>query len=99
MEMKLSECAHLVHGTLVGEDVSFAAVNIDTRTITAEQLYIAIKGKNFDGNEFVDQAQQAGGYLIDCKSDWVMASPAWMFLSCRLGNRPVASFLPSSTPH
>ncbi|MDP3008314.1 MAG: UDP-N-acetylmuramoyl-tripeptide--D-alanyl-D-alanine ligase [Methylococcales bacterium] len=60
MEMKLSECAHLVHGTLVGEDVSFASVNIDTRTITAKQLYIAIKGKNFDGNAFVDQAQQAG---------------------------------------
>lgn len=60
MQMKLSECAHLVHGTLVGEDVSFASVNIDTRTITAKQLYIAIKGKNFDGNAFVDQAQQAG---------------------------------------
>lgn len=60
MEIKLSECASIVQGKLVGEDVSFSAVNIDTRTIQPNQLYIAIKGKNFDGNEFVEQAQQAG---------------------------------------
>ncbi len=60
MEMKLSECAKIVQGTLVGEGVSFSSVSIDTRTIQARQLYIAIKGKNFDGNDFVAQAEQAG---------------------------------------
>jgi len=60
MEMKLSECAKIVQGRLVGKDISFSSVNIDTRTIKPEQLYIAIKGKNFDGNDFVEQAQQAG---------------------------------------
>jgi UDP-N-acetylmuramoyl-tripeptide--D-alanyl-D-alanine ligase len=65
MEIKLSECAKIVQGTLVGEDVSFSSVSIDTRTIVetrliASLLYIAIKGKNFDGNEFVDKAEQAG---------------------------------------
>ncbi|MFI3188032.1 UDP-N-acetylmuramoylalanyl-D-glutamate--2,6-diaminopimelate ligase [Crenothrix sp. D3] len=60
MEMKLSDCAKIVHGTLIGEDVVFSSVSINTRTIQPKQLYIAIKGKNFDGNEFVDQAEQAG---------------------------------------
>ncbi len=60
MEMKLSDCAKIVRGTLVGEDVLFSSVSIDTRAIQPNQLYIAIKGKNFDGNEFVDQAEQAG---------------------------------------
>jgi len=60
MEIKLSECAKIVQGTLVGEDVSFSSVSIDTRAIQANQLYIAIKGKNFDGNDFVDEAEQAG---------------------------------------
>jgi UDP-N-acetylmuramoyl-tripeptide--D-alanyl-D-alanine ligase len=60
MEMKLSECAKIVQGTLVGEDVCFSSVSIDTRAIQAKQLYIAIQGKLFDGNNFVDQAQQAG---------------------------------------
>jgi UDP-N-acetylmuramoyl-tripeptide--D-alanyl-D-alanine ligase len=60
MEMKLSECAKIVQGTLIGEDVSFSSVSIDTRSIQTKQLYIAIKGKNFDGNDFLAQAQHAG---------------------------------------
>jgi UDP-N-acetylmuramoyl-tripeptide--D-alanyl-D-alanine ligase len=65
MEMKLSECAKIVQGRLVSEDVSFSSVSIDTRAIVetrliASLLYIAIKGKNFDGNDFVAQAEQAG---------------------------------------
>lgn len=60
MEMRLSDCAKIVHGTLIGEDVVFSSVSIDTRAIKPNQLYIAIKGKNFDGNAFVEQAGQAG---------------------------------------
>ncbi len=60
MIMMMSECAETVRGKLVGEDVSFTSVSIDTRALTHDQLYIAIKGHNFDGNEFVDQAQKVG---------------------------------------
>jgi len=60
MKMMLSDCAKAVQGTLSGEDVAVDAVSIDTRAIKPGQLYIAIKGHNFDGNEFVDQAEQAG---------------------------------------
>jgi UDP-N-acetylmuramoyl-tripeptide--D-alanyl-D-alanine ligase len=58
--MLLSECALAVNGKLVGNDVAFSSVSIDTRALQPGQLYIAIKGKNFDGNEFVAQAEQAG---------------------------------------
>lgn len=60
MKMLLSDCAKAINGKLVGDDVLFRSVSIDTRAIKPEQLYIAIKGQNFDGNEFVEQAQQAG---------------------------------------
>ena len=60
MKMMLSDCAEAVQGKLVGQDVAFESVSIDTRSIKPGQLYIAIKGHNFDGNEFVDQAEQAG---------------------------------------
>lgn len=60
MKMMLSECADVLRGKLVGEDVSFTSVSIDTRAIKPDQLYIAIKGHNFDGNEFVDQAKELG---------------------------------------
>ncbi|MGZ4037966.1 MAG: Mur ligase domain-containing protein, partial [Bacteroidia bacterium] len=58
--MMLSEIAACVHGELIGDDVAISSVSIDTRAIEPGQLYIAIKGHNFDGNEFVEQAEQAG---------------------------------------
>lgn len=60
MKMMLSDCSAIVQGKHVGEDVPVASVCIDTRVIKPGQLYVAIKGHNFDGNEFVDQAQVAG---------------------------------------
>ncbi len=60
MKMMLSECAEAVKGILVGEDTAITSISIDTRAIKPGQLYIAVKGDNFDGNEFVGQAEQAG---------------------------------------
>jgi UDP-N-acetylmuramoyl-tripeptide--D-alanyl-D-alanine ligase len=60
MKMMLSDCAEAVGGKLIGEDVAITSVSIDTRAIQPGQLYVAIKGHNFDGNEFVDQAEEAG---------------------------------------
>lgn len=58
--MMLSEIAGIVKGELVGQDVAIASVSIDTRNLSPGQLYIAIKGKNFDGNDFVAEAEKAG---------------------------------------
>lgn len=58
--MMLSDCAESVQGQLVGNDIEVSSVSIDTRAIKPGQLYIAIKGQNFDGNEFVGKAEQAG---------------------------------------
>ncbi|TRW91395.1 UDP-N-acetylmuramoyl-tripeptide--D-alanyl-D-alanine ligase [Candidatus Methylobacter oryzae] len=60
MNMMLSEVAACVHGELVGEDVVIPSISIDTRAIQPGQLYVAIKGLNFDGNEFVSEAVRAG---------------------------------------
>ena len=60
MEMMLSDCAEAVQGRFIGTDVAISSVSIDTRAIQPGQLYIAIKGHNFDGNEFVEQAEEAG---------------------------------------
>ena len=60
MKMMLSDCAEAVQGKFIGDDVAITSVSIDTRAIKPGQLYIAIKGHNFDGNEFIDQAEEAG---------------------------------------
>lgn len=58
--MMLSEIAKNVRGELIGNDIAIESVSLDTRTIKNGQLYIAIEGKNFDGNQFVEQAVQNG---------------------------------------
>jgi UDP-N-acetylmuramoyl-tripeptide--D-alanyl-D-alanine ligase len=58
--MMLSEIAGIVQGKLTGKDLTVTSVSIDTRSLTLGQLYVAIKGKNFDGNDFIAQAEMAG---------------------------------------
>lgn len=60
MKMMLSEIAQCVRGTLVGKDAAVSTVSIDSRTLQPGDLYVAIKGRHFDGHSFVDQAGQAG---------------------------------------
>ncbi|WP_019865263.1 UDP-N-acetylmuramoyl-tripeptide--D-alanyl-D-alanine ligase [Methylovulum miyakonense] len=60
MPMMLSEIAMAVKGRHIGDDVAITSVGIDTRTLKTGQLYVAIKGDRFDGNEFMLAAEQAG---------------------------------------
>ncbi len=67
-----SEIAKVLGAELHGSDGSFLQISIDTRTLEPGQLYVALQGKNFDGNEFVSKAAEnnASGAvvsrLIDC---------------------------------
>jgi UDP-N-acetylmuramoyl-tripeptide--D-alanyl-D-alanine ligase len=58
--MRLSEAAAAVNGELAGEDREFVAVSTDTRTIGAGDLFIALKGANFDGAAFAEKAIASG---------------------------------------
>ena len=56
----LSEFASDCGGDLRGEDRQFRSVSTDTRRIAAGQLFVALRGPSFDGNEFLDVAARAG---------------------------------------
>ncbi|MGE5758026.1 MAG: UDP-N-acetylmuramoyl-tripeptide--D-alanyl-D-alanine ligase [Sideroxydans sp.] len=58
--MLLSQAAQVLRARQEGADVHFSAVSTDTRTIQHGDLFIALKGENFDGARFVAQAAQAG---------------------------------------
>ncbi len=57
--MTLSAIASEVDGQLSG-DASFVQVSTDTRNIVEGDLFVALQGENFDGNNFVDAAVSAG---------------------------------------
>jgi UDP-N-acetylmuramoyl-tripeptide--D-alanyl-D-alanine ligase len=58
--MLLSQAAQVLGGRLVGSDVEFSAVSSDSRRIAAGDLFVALKGDNFDGAQFVAAAAQSG---------------------------------------
>ena len=64
MSILLSEIAHELFAQLIGSDIPISAVSIDTRTLQTGDLYIAINGKNFDGHDFIPQAEMAGAAAL-----------------------------------
>ncbi|MGO9804028.1 MAG: UDP-N-acetylmuramoyl-tripeptide--D-alanyl-D-alanine ligase [Steroidobacteraceae bacterium] len=67
MKRTLAEFARLAGGRLAGADRAYTEVVSDTRTLTAGQLFVALHGPNFDGNDFVAAAAAAGaaGAVVD----------------------------------
>ena len=64
INLKASEIADIVHGTLQGEDVSvFANPIIDSRSAAPGSLFVAIKGERVDGHDYVSDAQSHGAVL------------------------------------
>ena len=70
--MLLSQAAQALHATMSGPDVRFTAVSTDTRSIQPGDLFIALKGENFDGAKFVAQAAQAGAVAAVMNVDSVI---------------------------
>ena len=58
--ISLLQLASLLNAKLIGDDASFEAVSIDSRTLERGQLFIAISGKNFDGHDYVASAEDKG---------------------------------------
>ena len=58
--MLLSQAAKALDGKLIGQDGLFNAVSSDSRTIAPGDLFVALKGDNFDGSEFIEKAIQSG---------------------------------------
>ena len=60
----LSRIAQAVNGRLVGADLTVDAWATDTRKLDADaslaSLFVALKGENFDGNDYVAQAASRG---------------------------------------
>jgi UDP-N-acetylmuramoyl-tripeptide--D-alanyl-D-alanine ligase len=74
--MPLSEAARVLGGTLIGSDAGFVGVNSDSRTIAPGELFVALKGDNFDGHDYVAEvlAKGAAGALVE--AGWAQAQGA-----------------------
>lgn len=65
----LSWVASQINGVLHGQDCSINAVSTDTRTIEEGAIYLALKGPNFNGHQFVEAAENTGAVAIIASED------------------------------
>jgi len=76
MMMSLHEAAHAIAGRAQGADTGFSGVSTDSRSIAAGELFVALKGENFDGHAYVSEvlARGAAGALVS--QEFAAARPA-----------------------
>ncbi|MDR1276796.1 MAG: UDP-N-acetylmuramoyl-tripeptide--D-alanyl-D-alanine ligase [Candidatus Accumulibacter sp.] len=83
--MRLLDAAAAIGGEVVGaacEERSFSGVSTDTRTLGAGELFVALRGERFDGNDYVGTAEERGAAAALVASDAVrkLSAPGGMNL-------------------
>ncbi len=66
MEVKLTNISKFLSSSLYGEDAFINNISIDSRDVKKGDLFIAIKGDNFDGHDFIDESIKNGASAIVC---------------------------------
>jgi UDP-N-acetylmuramoyl-tripeptide--D-alanyl-D-alanine ligase len=71
--ISLYQFADASKGVSRGKNIEFSSVAIDTRTLNQGDLYIAIKGENFDGHQFIGKAIEKGccGFVINNDAGYI----------------------------
>lgn len=66
----LADIARITGGRLVGKARNVRGITTDSRGISPEELFVALRGESFDGHRFVEQAMRsgAGGALVSDES-------------------------------
>ena len=58
--MSLSQLAPLLNGQQIGADAAFTGVSIDSRSVSAGQLFVALTGPRFDGHDYLADVKAKG---------------------------------------
>ncbi len=76
----LSWIAEKVNGKLLNDaaDVEVSAVSTDTRTLEDGAVYLALKGPNFNGHDFISTAEKAGASAVIASEDVATSLPVIM---------------------
>ncbi len=82
--LPLSEIARFAGGSIScgDETVTIEKVTTDSRTLKPGELFVALRGENFDGHNFVESAAQSGAAGAIVESAWNGKIPKDFALKC-----------------
>lgn len=89
--MTLSSTASALGIEYRGKDCLLAGVSTDSRTIKAGELFIALRGPNFDGHQFIDKALAAGAAAVVAERAFNIDMPCLVVKDSRLALGQLAS--------
>lgn len=91
--MKLSVIAKAISATLYGPDIDLPQIAIDSRKIVGGELFIALKGENFDGHDYIEGALQKGAKaVIAAKEPQTALEKSCTFLSVKDTTQALGAF-------
>ena len=64
MRLSLETIALQLKARLIGISIDIDSVSIDSRSLQSGDLYVALKGENFDGHDFIEQAELASASAL-----------------------------------
>ncbi len=69
--MNLHQATSITGGTLIGKAIQFRGVSTDSRSDCTGKLFVALKGENFNGEDYCQQAIDNGAVaiLVTCSQD------------------------------
>lgn len=64
ISLRCSDITEILNGSLHGDDATVTSVSTDSRSIGAGELFIALKGPNFDGTAFIAEVKAKGAIAV-----------------------------------
>ena len=64
MKLNLSEVGALFKCKNILPNIQINSIKIDSREVKENDIFVAIKGENFDGHDFIPQAFQNGALAV-----------------------------------
>ncbi len=91
MKLNLDRIALQLKAHLIGVGIDINSVSIDSRSLQQGDLYIALKGENFDGHDFAEQAELAGASALLVEHQVKSLLPQLVVKNTRLALAELAS--------
>lgn len=90
--MRLSDVAKVLNTVHVGIDTTILSVGTDSRNILPGQLFVAIKGEHFDGNQYAQDALEKGASAALISDQTISVEPSVTVADTRLALGKLAHY-------
>ena len=75
--LSLQQIAEFAQGSIAAGDATLiiSKVSTDSRTLQAGDLFVPLRGENFDGHRFIEQAAERGAAGAMVEESWKVSTP------------------------